>query len=65
MKFSSSKGLKVLASELSNNHNLKNEEFIRLLDPLLIPRMPDTENSTIVRQVIFIVKMSTKIMKNS
>ena len=51
MKFSSSKGLRVLASDLSNNNNLKNEEFELLLDPLLIPRMPDTENSTRVQQV--------------
>lgn len=52
MKFSSSKGLRVLASEISNNNNFKNEEFEHLLDPLLIPRMPDTENSTIIQHYI-------------
>lgn len=52
MKFSSSKGLRVLSSEISNNHDFKNTEFKALLKPLLIPRMPDTENSLKVQKYI-------------
>ena len=51
MRFSGSKGLRVLASEISNNNDFKNTEFKRLLKPLLRPRMPDTDNNTLVQTV--------------
>lgn len=51
MKFSSTKDLRIFASDISSNEDFKNAEFKRLLKPLLIPRMPDTENSRVVQSV--------------
>lgn len=51
MKFSSSRELRIFASDISSNEDFTNAEFKRLVKPLLIPRMPDTENSRKVQSV--------------
>ena len=51
MPHRSSKELKILAHEISNNKEYTNTEFKELLKPLLIPRMPGTDNNFRVQQV--------------
>ncbi|XP_052767184.1 glutaminyl-peptide cyclotransferase-like [Mya arenaria] len=52
MKVSSSKEMRIFAQDISSNEDFKNTVFRNLVRPLLIPRMPDTENSTIVQNYI-------------
>ena len=51
MKFSSTKDLRILASDISSNQDYKNAELKALAAPLLVPRMPDTESHSNVQQV--------------
>ncbi|KAH3854546.1 glutaminyl-peptide cyclotransferase-like protein [Dreissena polymorpha] len=52
MKFSSNKELKILSQDISSNEDFRNMEFKALVRPMLIPRMPDTENSLFVQNYI-------------
>ena len=53
MKFSSNKELRIFAQDIGSNEDFKNTEFKALVAPLLIPRMPDTENNTLVQNVCY------------
>ncbi|KAL4238938.1 hypothetical protein ACF0H5_003642 [Mactra antiquata] len=52
MKFSSTKELRILAADISSNEDYRNAEFKNLVRPLLIPRMPDTDNHRRVQAYI-------------
>ncbi|XP_045171598.2 glutaminyl-peptide cyclotransferase-like isoform X2 [Mercenaria mercenaria] len=52
MKFSSTKELRILASDISSNEDYKNAELRSLAGPLLVPRMPDTDSHSKVQQYI-------------
>lgn len=52
MKFSSTKELRIFASDISSNEDYQNLELKSLAAPLLVPRMPDTDSHRNVQQYI-------------
>jgi hypothetical protein len=54
MKFSSTKDLRIFASDISSNQNYQNAGLKALAAPLLVPRMPDTDSHRNVQQVYYI-----------